>query len=111
MKNTLSYKGYTGTLEYSEGDGLLFGKVLWIKDVILYEGHDIAELKADFHDAVDDYLALCEEQGISPDVPCKGSFNVRVSPELHQKVALIAVHSGKTLNACVTEALEAYAMR
>lgn len=60
MKNTLEYKGYVGSLEFSEEDSLLFGKVLGIRSLISYEGESANELLEDFHQAVDDYLSLCE---------------------------------------------------
>ena len=61
----LKYKGYTGSVEYSEEDKCLYGKVQGMsKDSITYEGSTVEELTADFEGAVDDYLALCEEKGI-----------------------------------------------
>lgn len=60
----LKYKGYTGSVEYSEADQCLFGKVQGLtKDLITYEGSTIEELTKDFEGAVDDYLALNEEKG------------------------------------------------
>ena len=61
----LKYKGYTGSVEYSEEDKCLFGKVQGMsKDSITYEGQTVEELTKDFEGAVDDYLALCEEKGV-----------------------------------------------
>jgi predicted HicB family RNase H-like nuclease len=63
----LKYKGYTGSVEFSEEDKCLFGKVQGLtKDLITYEGSTIEELTKDFEGAVDDYLALCEEKNIEP---------------------------------------------
>lgn len=108
MNNTLRYRGYVGSIEFSEEDNLLFGKVLGIRSLILYEGRTCDELLADFHGAVDDYLAMCEAEGIEPDVPYKGSFNVRISPSLHERLARYAIGSGRSLNSCVQEALERF---
>lgn len=108
MNNFLSYKGYTGSIEYSEEDNLFFGKLLGIRSLILYEGASCNELIADFHGAVDDYLAMCEAEGQEPEVPYKGSFNVRVSPALHEQLARYAIGAGRSLNSCVQEALERY---
>lgn len=52
----ISYKNYNGTVEYSEEDECLFGKVIGIKSLISYEGSSIHELKQDFQRAVDEYL-------------------------------------------------------
>ena len=108
MSNTFKYRGYIGSLEYSEEDEVLFGRVLGISDLISYEGTTCEELIADFHGAVDDYLAMCEAEGVQPEVPYKGSFNVRVSPALHERLARYAIGAGRSLNSCVQEALERF---
>ena len=106
--NTIKYRGYVGTIEISEEDGVLFGKILGIRSLIMYEGKDCEGLVADFHEAVDDYLLACEEHGIEPEVPYKGSFNVRIAPGLHERLARYAISAGRSLNSCVQEALERY---
>ncbi len=106
MSDVMNYKGYTGSVEYSEQDGCLYGKVLGIRALISYEGESVAKLKEDFHSAVDDYLALCAEKSIEPEKAYKGSFNVRVSPEMHREAAMCALQKGTTLNGFIAEALE-----
>ena len=69
MSNTIDYKGYTGSVEFSPEDRLLYGKVLGIKALISYEGTSADELVEDFQGAVDDYLALCASQGVTPEKP------------------------------------------
>ena len=63
MKNTMEYNGYVGSVEFSEENGIFFGKVMGIRSLISYEGTDAKSLVEDFHGAVDDYLLLCEEMG------------------------------------------------
>ena len=104
MKN-LEYKGYTGSIEYSSEDGLMFGKVLGIRGLISYEGETGKDLEVDFKEAIDVYLSDCEANGITPEKPFKGSFNVRVSPTLHQRAALLAKESKVSLNNFVAEAI------
>ena len=108
MDNTITYRGYVGSIEISEEDDVIFGKVLGISDLISYEGTSCSDLIRDFHEAVDDYLATCEAEGIEPEVPYKGSFNVRVTPALHEHLARYAIGCGRSLNSCVQEALERY---
>ena len=48
MSDMLDYKGYSGTVEYSTADNVLFGKVLGIKGLISYEGDSVQTLKEDF---------------------------------------------------------------
>lgn len=106
MSNFLQYKGYTGSVEFSEQDDCLYGKVLGIRALISYEGGSVAELKADFQAGVDDYLEMCIQKGIAPEKPYKGSFNVRVSPEIHREAALCAAQQGTSLNSFVAAALQ-----
>lgn len=104
MKN-LEYKNYTGTIEYSKEDDLLFGKVMGIKGLISYEGKTGLELESDFKAAIDEYLTDCKLQGIEPEKPFKGNFNVRISAELHQKAALLAMQDKMSLNSFVAESI------
>jgi len=101
----LEYKGYTGSIEYSSEDNLLFGKVLGIRGLISYEGETGRDLENDFKEAIDTYLADCKSQDKRPEKPFKGSFNVRVSPTLHQKAALLAMEAKISLNKFVAEAI------
>ena len=104
MKN-LEYKGYTGSIEYSKEDDLLYGKVLGVKGLISYEGTTGKELEDDFKEAIETYLVDCKNEGIKPEKPFKGSFNVRVSPALHQKAALLAMKYKTSLNNFVAESI------
>jgi predicted HicB family RNase H-like nuclease len=104
MKN-LEYKGYTGSIEYSKEDDLLYGKVLGMKGLISYEGKTGKELEDDFKEAIDIYLSDCKNEGITPEKPFKGSFNVRLSPTLHQKAALLAMEEKISLNNFVAESI------
>ena len=105
MSNLLSYKNYNGTVEYSKEDECLFGKVVGIKSLLSYEGDSVKELEQNFHNIIDEYLADCEERSVEPERPYKGSFNVRISPELHRNIAVYAIEHGKSLNAAVEEAI------
>lgn len=106
MKN-LEYKGYTGNIEYSPEDSLLYGKVLGIRGLISYEGETGKALEDDFKEAIDTYFSDCLESGIEPEKPFKGSFNVRILANLHQKAALLAREAKISLNNFVAEAIRA----
>ena len=110
MKN-LEYKGYTGSIEYSKEDGKLYGKVLGIKGLISYEGDTGIKLEADFIDAIDTYIADCKQDRIAPEKPFKGSFNVRISPQLHRKAALLAMEEKTSLNSYVAESIRERIMK
>lgn len=106
MSSVMSYKNYIGSVEFSEDDKLFCGRVLGIRSLISYEGESASELLEDFHSAIDDYLKICKSKGIEPEKSYKGSFNVRISPELHRSAVICATKSGKSLNKFVEEALE-----
>ena len=106
MSNTMEYKGYVGSVEFSEADGLFYGKVMGIRALVSYEGESARQLVDDFHASVDDYLELCAESGVQPEKAYKGSFNVRVSPELHKKLVVCATAQQKSLNSFVENALQ-----
>ncbi len=109
MSSTMRYKGYTGSVEFSENDGVFYGKVLGIHSLISYEGANATELVDDFHGAVDDYLEMCQADGVTPETAYKGSFNVRIAPQLHEKLAIYAINNGISLNSLVEKALQSYA--
>ncbi len=101
----LEYKGYTGSIEYSPEDNLLYGQVLGIKGLISYEGETGKDLQKDFHEAIDTYLSDCKLEGKNPEHPFKGSFNVRIPATLHRKAALLAMEAKVSLNNFVAEAI------
>ncbi|MEN1761696.1 type II toxin-antitoxin system HicB family antitoxin [Anoxynatronum sibiricum] len=105
LDKTIKYSDYIGTVEYSAEDEVLYGVILGINDSITYEGRSVEELKAAFQEAVDDYLDFCKEIGKNPQRTYKGSFNVRIKPEIHQRVALEAAKKGISLNQFVEQAI------
>ena len=106
MNNTIQYKGYIGSVEFSEADSIFYGKVLGIRSLISYEGESARELLADFHGAVDDYLESCKAEGKDPEVAFKGSFNIRLSPELHKRIYIYAAAHQMSMNRYIEEILE-----
>lgn len=108
MKNIMKYKGYIGSVEFSESDSIFFGKVQGIQALISYEGTDARELVSDFHSAVDDYLSLCKAEGKTPEPAYKGSLNVRFkNPDIHRRAAIYAITHNQSLNSFIEEAVEA----
>lgn len=107
----LNYKGYTGSIEYSEEDAVLYGKVQGIQSLISYEGATGKALDKDFQEAINVYLADHEAAGTEPEKPFKGSFNVRISSQLHQRAALLAKEAKVSLNAFVAESIRVRVMK
>ena len=105
MNSVMEYKGYAGSVEFSEKDELFFGKVQGIRSLISYEGTTAQELINDFHQAVDNYLLACEEDGVKPEIAYKGSFNIRLGEDLHRRAAIYAYTHKQSLNSFMEEAV------
>ena len=106
MIDKLKYKEFIGSVHYSSEDEVFYGKIEGVNDLVTFEGNSVSKLKSSFQEAVEDYVELCEQTGKKVFKSFKGSFNVRVDPELHSKAFEIAVMEGKTLNQFVKEAIE-----
>ena len=103
----LEYKGYKGSVEYSKEDNCLFGKVQGLsKELISYEGQTLEELRKDFEEGVDSYLEYCKEEGIVPAKPYSGKLNLRMSSDLHSRVAAIVAATGTTINDFINNAIK-----
>jgi len=104
----LEYKGYKGTVEYSKADNSLFGKVIGMGNaaLILYEGNNIDELRSDFEAGVDSYLEGCKADNVMPKRPYSGTLSIRISPETHSEIALLAQKEGISVAAFVKQALD-----
>jgi len=106
MTKLMQYKGYYGSIDASPEDACLYGKLEFISPLVNYEAETVPALVEAFHAAVDDFLATCEQQGQTPDTPCKGSFNVRVGHELHMQAVIAAREAGVSLNDFARRAIE-----
>ena len=103
----LEYKGYKGSVEYSKEDNCLFGKVQGMsKALILYEGNTLDELRKDFEEGVDSYLEACKVDGVEPVKPYSGRLNLRMSSELHSRVAAFVAATGTTINDFINDAIK-----
>lgn len=108
MKNILEYKGYHTKIEFDSESLVVRGKIEGIKDFVDFESADMTNIEEEFHAAIDEYLEFCKEVGKEPDKEYKGTFNIRIAPELHKKLAVVAMINGDTLNATVEKAIAEY---
>jgi predicted HicB family RNase H-like nuclease len=106
VRDTLLYKGFYGSIHYTDDDKCLFGHIIGITDSVSYEGTTIEEITNDFHQAVDDYIDVCKTIGKTPLKSAKGSFNVRIGEEAHLKALIKADMKKTSLNQIVKEAVE-----
>jgi len=106
MEDYLKYKGYIATVGYSASDKVFYGKIEGINDLVNFEADNVKDLEKEFKEAVNDYLATCKELGKEPDKVYKGVFNVRVTRDLHRKIATIAARKDLKLNYVVKRSLD-----
>jgi predicted HicB family RNase H-like nuclease len=102
----MNYKGYIGKVEFDDENHIFVGTVINVKAVITFQGSSVGEIENEFHASVDDYLEWCAEDGVAPEKPYSGKFNVRLSPELHRQAAVKAALQGISLNSFVERAVK-----
>ena len=101
----MEYKGYFGTVEYDAQAKIFHGDVINTRDIITFQGTTVKEIEQAFKESIEDYIAWCMEEGVEPEKPYSGKFNVRLSPELHRQIAIIASKKKVSLNNFVEKAL------
>lgn len=106
MNSMLEYKGYHASIEYDAEDNIFVGEVFGITDSLNFHGTSVEELKEMFKQSIDNYLELCKKIGKNPDKEFKGTFNVRIPPEMHKKAVLAAEKQKITLNQYVMRAID-----
>jgi predicted HicB family RNase H-like nuclease len=103
--NTIEYKGYHTKIEFDSSSMSLYGKIMDIDDLVDFEADKTENVVREFHSAVDDYLAFCKSVGKNPCREYRGTFNVRISPELHKEISVYAAGHEMTLNSAVEKAI------
>lgn len=105
MMNMMHYDRYMARIEYDEESDLFHGRVLGIKDVVEFYGKTTADLHHEFKTSVEDYEAMCQEEGAKTEKPFSGKFTLRVNEEEHRQLALAAELNNKSLNSWASAVL------
>ncbi len=106
ISSLMEYNGYHAKVEFDSEDQIFIGHVLGINDSLNFHGESVKELTQSMHDCIDNYLEYCKQVGKEPEREFKGSFNVRIKPEQHKKIALYAANEGITINQFVSRAID-----
>ena len=101
----MEYKGYLGVVDYDARAKIFHGDVINTRDVITFQGTTANEIEKAFKNSIDDYITWCKEDGIEPEKPYSGKFNIRLSPELHRQIAILAKEKRISLNSFVEKAI------
>ncbi len=106
MKDILKHKDFMGSVHFNSEDEVFYGKIEGINDLITFEGKSVKEILASFKEAVDDYINICNISKKQVYKSYKGSFNIRISSDLHRKAVEKAISLGIPLNQLVQKAIE-----
>lgn len=103
--NVMTVDSYQAKIEYDPETDLFRGEILGLTGGADFHGKNPKELRAEFRKSLQVFLAVCKEKGIEPRRSFSGKFNLRIPPELHEKLAIVAQAEGKSINALAQEAL------
>ena len=104
--NMMSLEGYEAKIEYDAASDLFRGEVLGLSGGADFYGKNPKELRSEFKKSLHIFLEVCREKGIEPRRNYSGKFNLRISPDLHERLAIIAQAEGKSINTVAQEALQ-----
>jgi predicted HicB family RNase H-like nuclease len=102
----MTYKGYSGVVQYDDEAKIFHGEVINTRTVITFQGTSVDEIETAFRDSVDDYLDWCKERNKEPKKPFSGKFVLRLSPELHRRLNIKAKTNNTSLNSFIVQTLE-----
>ena len=103
--NVMTVGDYHATIEFNPDLDMFRGEILGLNGGADFYGKNPKELRSEFKRSLDVFLEVCAEKGIEPKRHFSGKFNLRISPELHEKLAIAAQASGKSINALAQQTL------
>lgn len=102
----LTYKGYTGVVQFDDEAMIFHGEVIGLRDVITFRGTTPEEIKREFEASIDGYLNWCRELGQEPEKPFSGNIHLRLQPDLHSKLVSEAKSHNLSLNSYINQTLQ-----
>lgn len=102
----MTVSGYHAKIEYDEELDLFRGEILGLNGGADFYGKNPKELRAEFKKSLQVFLDVCKDKGIEPRRQFSGKFNLRIPPELHERLAIEAQAQGKSINSLAQEALQ-----
>ena len=104
--NMMTLEGYNAKIEYDAELDMFRGEILGLSGGADFYGKNPKELRAEFKRSLQIFLEVCHEKGIEPRRNYSGKFNLRIPPDLHEKLAIVAQAEGKSINSVAQEALQ-----
>lgn len=104
--SSMTVDGYQAKIEYDAELDQFRGEILGLNGGADFYGKNPKELRSEFKKSLRIFLEVCAEKGIEPRRNFSGKFNLRISPELHERLAIVAQAEGKSINLVAQEALQ-----
>ena len=104
--NVMTIEGYHATIEFDPDLDMFRGEILGLSGGADFYGKNPKELRAEFKRSLNIFLEVCAEKGVEPRRNFSGKFNLRISPQLHEKLAIAAQARGQSINALAQQALQ-----
>ena len=107
MKNLLAVEGHEAVVTFDPEIEMFRGEILGLSGGADFYATTVKGLHKEFRASLATYLEVCQEEGIEPYQNFSGKFNVRLSPELHQRLVFSAKAHNVSLNQWVRDNLAA----
>ena len=104
--NIMTLDGYSAKIEYDAELDTFRGEILGLSGGADFYGKNPQELREEFQISLRVFLDVCKEKSIEPRRNYSGKFNLRIPPDLHEKLAIVAQAEGKSINSLAQEALQ-----
>ena len=99
--NNMEHDGYKARIEYDPELDQFRGEILGINGLADFYAKTTRQLHYEFRKSLLLFLDVCAEKGVEPRRAYSGKFNLRVSEELHESIAVRAAAEGVSLNSWV----------
>ena len=96
--NLMTVDGYHAKIEYDQELDVFRGEILGLSGGADFYGKNPKELRTEFKKSLQVFLDVCKEKGIEPRRHFSGKFNLRISPELHERLAIEAQAKASLIN-------------
>ena len=106
LNNLMKYKSYYARIDYDGSADSFHGRVLGVRDVIDFYGRTPEEVRAEFENSVEEYLAWCEEEGEKPEKTWLGKLTIRPDDDLRRRLVIAAAASNQSVNKLVVDLLD-----
>jgi predicted HicB family RNase H-like nuclease len=103
---TAKYKDYYAQIAFDPSADAFHGRVIGMQDVIDFYGRTPDELREEFKNSVEEYVAWCAEEGTKSEKTWLGKLTIRIDEDLRRRLAVVAAASGESVNTWIITLLD-----